>query len=577
MNDNIIYTEKNDCQDCYKCIRECPVKAIKVENHTASIMIENCVYCGHCVTVCPAGAKRVREDVGTAKSLLQQQKQVIASLAPSWVAEFPEYDKATMIRLLRNIGFTGVSETALGAELVSKQVIKERAGAASDVAISSCCPATVELILKYYPQYYKNILKVDTPMLAHGKYLKEHCGNDIKVIFIGPCIAKKKESENNPGIIDAVITFKSLRKWLSEEGLEPDTLSGLGDTEPQHRGFEPIEARKGALYPIAGGMIAGIKPRLQQATGSFMSFSGTKNIHSILSNLPSLGKHAPVFLELMSCNEGCINGPGCTNTDSVAVKRARVLANQPTDTRTSVYPILRSGLYNTYQYYSPIRRRNYPQSEISETLKSIGMQNKENELNCGGCGYDTCRDFARAIVEGMAERKMCVSYIRRIAQDKAMALLQRMPYGVVIVDTKMRILELNRVFAEMAGEKVLLAEEARPGLEGADLRKIIPFHRYFQNLLDSGETVLEKDVKTDSKLYHLSIFTLDGRNQLCGILHNLRIPELKREEIEKRTRKVVKENLETVQKIAFHLGENASRMETLLNSIVDIQDDHIED
>ncbi len=577
MNVDYIYTEKNNCQDCYKCIRECPVKAIKMEDQSASIIPENCIYCGHCVSVCPVGAKQVKEDVSLVKYLLKQHKQVIVSLAPSWVAEFPEYDKQEMIGLLRGLGFARVSETALGAEIVSRQVMKEMAESETGVGISPCCPASIELILKYYPQYSGNILKVDTPMLAHGKYLREYYGKDIKVVFIGPCIAKKKESDYTPGVVDAVITFKRLRFWLEEEGLTGNTRPGVDLPGEGNKLFEPAEAGQGGLYPITGGMIAGVKSNTQQQKISYMSFSGVSTISSVLNDLPSLEKHGPVFLELMSCTEGCIDGPGVSNTDSVAVKRARVLAGQNSPAISPSYPLVQAGIFNAYDYGSPVKQRVYTESEISETLKSIGKQNKEDELNCGGCGYECCRDFARAVMDGNAERTMCVSYMRRVAQDKASVLLQRMPYGVVIVDKKMRILESNRLFAEMAGEEVRLAEEVRPGLVGADLAKIIPFHDYFQNLLDSGESMLEKDVKTGPHLFHLSIFTLDGRNQLCGILHNLRTPELNREEIVKRTRKVVRENLETVQKIAFHLGENASNMETLLNSIVDIQDDYEQD
>lgn len=572
MNTDYIFTEKNNCQDCYKCIRECPVKAIKIEDLSASIIPENCIYCGHCVSICPVGAKQVKEDVSLVKYLLSQHQEVIVSLAPSWQAEFPEYSKEEMICLLQSLGFSLISETALGAEIVSRQVIKEMAGQSSGVAISPCCPSSIELILKYFPQYSDNVLKVDTPMLAHGKYLRELYGKNIKIVFIGPCIAKKKESDYNPEIIDAVITFKRLREWFEEEKITAKVLPPKSKANKNYA-FEPVEAGKGSLYPVTGGMIAGVKSKAPEKKIAYMSFSGVSTICSVMEDLSSLEKQGPVFLELMSCTEGCIAGPGCTNTDSVAVKRARILASNNTAAISPSYPAVQAGLFNAYNYTKPIKTPDYSESEIRETLKSVGKQNKEDELNCGGCGYECCRDFAKAVLQGKAERTMCVSYMRRVAQDKATVLLQRMPYGVVIVDKKMRILESNHEFAKIAGEEALLAAETIPGLEGADLCKIIPFHHYFQNLFDSGETILEKDIKTGQHLFHLSIFTLDGKNQLCGILHNLRTPEVNREEIVKRTRKVVRENLETVQKIAFHLGENASNMETLLNSIVDIQND----
>ena len=572
MSANYIFTEKNNCQDCYKCIRECPVKAIRIEEQSASIINENCIYCGHCTTVCPVGAKKAKEDISTVRYLLRSHNNVCVSLAPSWVSEFPELDQNQMVTLLRLLGFSLVSETALGAEIVSGYVADELSHHEKGIFISPCCPSTIELIHKYYPQYSENIVKVDTPMLAHGKFLREHYGNDIKVVFIGPCIAKKKEADMNQGIVDAAITFRHLRKWMEEEGLF-DELPEPGKEDF----FVPYAAGKGILYPVSGGMIAGVKKSGERQRVSYMSFSGIKTIVQVLGDLTKLGDHTPVFLELMACTEGCINGPGTSQGSSAAVKRVVVLDRFDQAGQSKEDNNLISSIYNPYSYTEPLVASIYTEQEIRETLKSIGKQNKNDELNCGGCGYECCVDFARAVLDGKAERKMCVSYMRRVAQDKASVLLQRMPYGVVIVDRNLKVLESNRIFAELAGEEAVLAYEAKPGLEGADLTRLIPFHHYFRNLFNSHETTLEKDIYAGSHFLHLSIFSIDGRNLLCAILHNLRAPELKREEIVKRIRTVIRENLETVQKIAFHLGENASSMETLLNSIVDIQDENYDE
>lgn len=572
MSVNYIVTKKNNCQDCYKCIRECHVKAIKIEEQSASIIDENCIYCGHCTTVCPVGAKKVKEDISTVRYLLKNHNRVCVSLAPAWVTEFPEFDHKQMVALLKLLGFSFVSETALGAEIVSGYVARELSQQEKGIFISPCCPSLIELIQKYYPQYSDNILKVDTPMLVHGKFLREHYGNDIKVVFIGPCFAKKKEADMNQGIIDAAITFSQLRKWMEEEELL-DELPVPDDEDS----FVPYAAGKGIVYPVSGGMIAGVKKSGGRNGVSYMSFTGIKTIVQVLGDLNKLGDHAPVFLELMICDEGCINGPGTSQKSSVAVKRMAVLDRfELTGMRTEDIN-LKSSIYNSYSYIVPVVASVYTEKEIRETLKSVGKQNKNDELNCGGCGYECCVDFARAVLNGKAERKMCVSYMRRVAQDKATVLLQRMPYGVVIVDRNLRVVESNRIFAEMAGEDAVLAFEAKPGLEGADLTRLIPFHHYFRNLFDSHETTLEKDIYSGTQFMHLSMFSIDGRNLMCAILHNLRDPELKREEIIKRIRTVTRENLKTVQKIAFHLGENASSMETLLNSIVDIQNENYEE
>ncbi len=567
MSANYIFTERNDCQDCYKCIRECPVKAIKIENQSASILQENCIYCGHCTAVCPVEAKKAREDVSTVKYLLQKYNRVYVSLAPSWVAEFPEYDKHTFILLLKKLGFTDVSETALGAEIVSEHISTCLAEESKGVFISPCCPSSVELIHKYYSLHSNKIINVDTPMLAHGKYLREHFGDDIKVVFIGPCIAKKRELDMTPGVIDVAITFKHLKKWFEEQNLTDVSEGEMTDAD-----FVPFPANKGNLYPVAGGMIAGVRKKKVPQKMSFQSYSGIKTIMPILDDLDDLGNKTPVFLELLACTEGCINGPGTTRNYSAAVKRTMILENYDSSCPENHKFDFGTDINNNYDFAEPVKQKEYKEAEVSEVLTSISKYSKDDELNCGGCGYERCRDFAKAILRGVAERKMCVSYTRRVAQDKASALLQRMPYGVVIVDKNLKVVESNRNFAELAGEEIVFAYEAKPGLEGADLKKLISYHKYFTNLINSGEEVLEKDIRTSNQFLHLSIFTLEGKNLLCAILHNLRAPEVSREEIVKRTRKVIRENLQTVQTIAFHLGENASKMETLLNSIVDIQD-----
>ncbi len=561
-----IYTEKNDCQDCYRCIRECPVKAIRMEDQSAYVIADDCIYCGHCTITCPAGAKKVTEDVSTVRYLLRQNRPVIVSLAPSWVSDFPEYTVEQMITALRTLGFHGVSETALGAELMSASVREQLAVLPKGVWISPCCPSTIDLIKKYYPQHSANILPVDTPMLAHGKYIRSLYDDKVKVVFIGPCIAKKHEADLNPGIIDAAITFKKLREWFEEEEISPETL-----TPSPFTSFIPYASGSGNRFPVEGGMISCIGRT--EVPVSFLAVSGVKKIMSVLAELDQVRSDRQVFIELMSCDGGCINGPGSSSNSSQAVRTIRVENN--TGSGRNGNHTLKEGisLHNTYEGIEAISTPVFEEEEIAETLRSIGKQRRTDELNCGGCGYDSCREFALAVLGEKAEREMCVSYMRRVAQDKASALLQRMPYGVVLVDKKLRIVEANLNFAELAGDEALLAYDAKPGLEGADLRKLVPYHGYFENFNEGGTGGLEKDIRTDRHFLHLSIFPIQGKHLVCGIIHNLRAPELKREEIVKRTRKVIRENLMTVQKIAYYLGENASNMETLLNSIVDIQNE----
>jgi len=562
-----IYTEANDCQDCYKCIRECPVKAIRMENHSASVIQENCIYCGHCTSACPVGAKQVREDVSRVKYLIEGDDPVIVSLAPSYISEFPEYTPGEFAGMLVSLGFSSVSETALGAEMVSAAIRESQLLRTPGIHISPCCPSVLDLIHKYHPEHAHKIIELDTPMLAHGKYLKSLYGENARVVFIGPCIAKKKEADLNPGIIDAVITFKRLRRWMEEEGILHGENAGIRSAE-----FVPYTATDGKLYPVERGMIGGIKGSNENEDIAYLSYSGTEKILPILSNLEDLEGDSPVFLELMSCAGGCVNGPGTTKNHSLAGKELQVVNYwRRQGVGHGGFSIPQISLVNQHDGYEHLQISRPGESEINEILLSIGKKHKEDEFNCGGCGYENCRDFAMAVFSGKAESTMCISYMRRLAQDKATVLLQRMPYGVVIVNRKMQIVESNRNFAELLGEEVLRQHDADPGLEGYDLRELVPFHLYFSAIFSSGDAYFEKDIRFRDQFLHLSVFALEGKNMICAMLHNLRAPELNRAEMVKRTRKVIRENLETVQKIAFYLGENASNMETLLNSMVDIQ------
>lgn len=561
-----IYTEKNNCQDCYKCIRECPVKAIKIEADSASVVHELCVYCGHCTMICPVGAKKIRDDITRVKQMVLSEK-VIVSLAPSFCSEFPGISATTLIAAIKELGVYAVSETALGAELVTHETSHYLAAQQRGIFISGCCPSVVELIQKYYPQYSGLIVPVMSPMLAHARFLRTQCEENVRIVFAGPCIAKKKEADDCNGLVDAVITFERLRAWFDEEGI--DLLS----MEEQHKedSFFPYPAKDGTLYPVDGGMISGIRKDVSVTDLSFMSFSGMLNVKEVLNGLEQWKGKGRLFLELLSCENGCINGPGTTQKRSPALKRFEVL-KQLEGRKGEAIEEQPVSLKRSYAIEKGVVLQRHTAEEVTDALQSVGKLSPRDELNCGSCGYDSCRDFAVAMLEGRAERNMCVSYMRKVAHNKSNVLLQRMPAGVVLVDEQLEIIDSNRKFAELLGEDGVLAAEAKPGLVGADLKKFIPFHKMFASVIQSGEEKLERDVRTSSAYYHVSIFTVQMHKIVCGIIQNLRDPDVNRQMVQDRTREVIHRNMEVVQQIAYLLGENASYTETMLNTIVNTQD-----
>lgn len=557
-----IYTEKNNCQDCYKCIRYCPVKAIKMENHSASIMHDLCIYCGECTNICPVGAKKIRDDSHIANILLNQIKPVVLSLAPSYLLDFNNYTKSQFIYVLKSLGFSHVSETAIGAEILSENINSWLKNKESGVYLSSSCPTIVHMIQKYYPEHADKISPFLSPAEIHARYLREIYG-DISVVFAGPCIAKKTEIEFPNNEIDLVLTFKELNQLIQKAGLSSDFIIGGKDEK-----FEPFEATAGHLYPIDGGMLNNIIPEIQTINASYMSFTGLNNIKNLLSNLPS-STSKPLFIELMSCPGGCISGPGKINKDSIAKSRGEII-NQAGNKKYKRLDIsLKQSISMDFHFLPKVEETEYLESQICESLASTGKLSEKDELNCGGCGYSTCRQFAKAILDGKAEREMCVGYMRKMAQNKASVLLQKMPYGVVIVDENLKILESNKLFAKIWDDDVSLAYEAKPGLEGASIEKVTHLSRLFQNLLESGNDRLEKNLNVNNQQIHISLFTIQKHKQICAIVNILGKDHKNYDEINKKLKEVINENMKIAQIVASLLGNNAANTECLINTVLD--------
>jgi PAS domain-containing protein len=392
--------------------------------------------------------------------------------------------------------------------------------------------------------------------------LKQIYGNEIGVVLISPCIAKKKEAENHPELLDAAITFEDLKRWMTEAELD------LGDIKfDETEKFIPEHAKEGALYPIDGGMIAGIKSNLTVTNNSFMSFSGITNISNALHDLSEIQLDNNLFLELLACEGGCVNGPKSSNKCSTVLKRQQVI-------NFAEYPsseIPRKPRISILDEISipAIETRSYTEKQIQEVLKEIGKHEKKDELNCAGCGYNTCREFAISLLDDKSEKTMCVSYMRQLAQKKANALMKTMPSGLVIVDDKLKVVECNHNWAKLMGEETEMLYDVKPGMEGAYLERVIPFYKLFRDVLETGNDIIGKEINHNNSVLLFSIFNIEKHRYVGAIFRDITEPSVRKEQIIKKAKEVIRKNLSTVQKIAYLLGENASESEVILNSIID--------
>lgn len=564
-----VYTLNNECHDCYKCVRQCHVKAISIQQGHASVLPEKCIACGNCVQTCPNNAKRVRNDIDKVKNLFRAQQEVYVSLAPSWSGIF-DYTPSKMIALLKKLGFKHVSETALGAQEVSIECAKLMKEKEKGLFISSACPVVVDYIRLYNTKFLPCITPVASPALTHAKMLKEMYGNHIHIVFIGPCIAKKNESDHNPDLIDVALTFEELKFWLQDEFISADEVDETGA-----EAFVPQNAYEGALYPIEGGMNETIKKGGMSDDVQFINVSSIENLEKTLKGLDPANVNKKIFIEALSCNGGCLAGP-CASTkkpellrvsDALSkVKSRDIIPNEPATVVEKQY------------VKKQIEHQNHSYEKISEALKKIGKYSEEDELNCGGCGYNTCRELACALLSGEAEPSMCVSYMRKIAMQKAAAMLRCMPSAIVMVDKDLRIVESNEAFMKMFCSDMYDIFSDRPeGLNGACIDRIVDFSDIFKETLKTERDIHKEHYAVKNRLYDISAFLIE-KNELAGaIITDVTQSEMGREKIAQKAHEVINKNIAIVQEIACLLGEHMVETELLLSTIAQDYDTSDED
>lgn len=581
-----IYTELTECRDCYKCVRSCPVKAIQVRDGSAVVVKDRCIYCGACVDTCPSHAKKIRNDLGRVKQFLKSERKVFCSLAPSISSEFPQSTDAVILALER-LGFFAISETAIGATLVNASIeayAQEHDGRCN--WISTACPTVVQIVKKYYPSLIPSLSTVPSPLQCHSAYLRKLYGEDIGIVFIGPCIAKKIEADETPGFPDFALTFEELRTWLAEEHIDLDELSDeLERGEAQVPPFLPASAGKSTLYPVEGGMIASLDWGNDPFQTHAIALSGSEQVVSSLEGLGDAAGNTD-FLELLFCEGGCINGPGGAKGRSSATKkglatrytRARITAEQPVFTGDSAfvatlleegYSLIERGGAIKAPTLVPLSEVIHSDEEIEQALHLLGKADKREELNCGGCGYNSCREMAIAYLDGMAEPEMCVTKMRKEAQSKMDVLLRTIPIGVVIVDDSLKIVDCNSGFLRLFSEVDFSLEEAALNMvAGLPLERFVPFHEKFREQFSYAKAEQYR-LHYQDKFLRVTFFSVEKQRLVGALFEDITTPTVRRETVVKKAEDVIQKSLETVQQIASLLGENAADTEIMLNSLID--------
>ena len=424
---NCLTLKKSNCKNCYKCIRHCPVKAIRFSGNQAHIISDECILCGQCFVVCPQNAKEIVDEREKVKVLLQGEEPVVVSLAPSFIANYEGVGIESMRRALKKLGFYDVEETAIGATIVKKEYERMLREEDRDIVISSCCHSINLLIQKYFPSLLGYLADVVSPMQAHCLDIKKRIPN-AKTVFIGPCVAKKDEAQSYKDIVDAVLTFEELTKWLEKEQVE---LEQEIDSE---------EYSRARFFPTTGGVLKTMEKDYLRY--NYIALDGVEKCIVALKDIEKGNVHK-CFIEMSACAGSCSGGPVMEKNNFFSpVKNYGTIADYAGKKDFVVAQPEVYGLKKTFGYMK--REENIPtEEEIRIVLQQMGKFQQSQELNCGSCGYNTCREKAIAIYQGKAEISMCLPYLKEKAESFSDTIVKNTPNGIIVLNEKLEVQQIN--------------------------------------------------------------------------------------------------------------------------------------
>ncbi len=550
--------KKSNCKSCFRCVRKCPIKAIRFTGNQAQIIGNECILCGNCVVQCPQNAKEIADGIEKVRVLIQSKDPVIVSLAPSFIANYEGVGIESMRRALKKLGFFDVEETAIGATIVKNEYERMLDEEDRDVIITSCCHSINLLVQKKYPSCLPYLADVMSPMQAHCQNIKERVKN-AKAVFIGPCVAKKDEAEYYEGIVDAVLTFEELSRMLKEEGISLE------------RELDEDNNTRARFFPTTGGVLKTMAKNIPAYT--YIAIDGVENCMNALRDIEA-GKIHKCFIEMSACIGSCIGGPVMEKNHKMPIVdymsvsdyagEADFIVEQPD-------PATLKKNFSAIEHKLP----NPSESEIMAIMRQMGKFKPSDELNCGSCGYNSCREKAIAILQGKAEISMCLPFLRDKAESFSDTIVNNTPNGLIVLNENLEVQQINN-----AARRIMNIRSASDVLGEPVVRILDP--TIFMQVKNSGRTV--RNLRTyfaEYKKYVEQTVVYDPDSRLLiGIMRDITDEEADREKklrINKQTIEVadtvVERQMRIVQEIASLLGETAAETKIALTKLKESIDD----
>ena len=544
--------KKSNCKNCYKCIRNCPVKSIKFSSNQAHIVPNECILCGQCFVVCPQNAKEIIDDTNKAKALLKEDFPVIASIAPSFIANYNGAGINSIREALKKLGFYDAEETAIGATIVKKEYENILKNKRKDIVISSCCHSINLLIQKYFPSSIKYLANIVSPMQAHCLDIKSRYPN-AKTVFIGPCLSKKDEAERYNGAVDCVLTFEELTNWLDSENIKIESQRDI------------TEKSRARLFPTTGGILKTMY--CDQDDYSYIAVDGVENCIEALKDIES-GNISHCFIEMSACNGSCIGGPVMEKFHNSPIRDYQQVNSYAGKLDFEVEFTNSNLIKKEYTYIG--NNKKFPGNiEIEVILKQMGKTKPEHELNCGSCGYNTCREKAIAVYQGKADLSMCLPFLKEKAESFSDNIIRNTQNGIIVLNEDLEVQQINR-----AALKIMNIKNESDVLGDQVVRILDP--KIFMDVRNSGINIFDKKMylaEYNKYVEETISYDKDYHIIIC-IMRDITDEEIGREKKEKISQKtietadkVVDKQMRVVQEIASLLGETAAETKIALTKL----------
>jgi iron only hydrogenase large subunit-like protein/uncharacterized Fe-S cluster-containing protein len=561
-----IRVRRTNCKNCYKCIKNCLVKCIRYKDDKVDIIDDGCILCGKCIKVCPRGAKRLDNDISYIRSLLTSKERsgkLCASLSSDFIAAYPN-NAFKVVDALKKLGFDIVEESAVGGIAVTEEYRQLILTSHGKNIISSACPTINLYIKKYYPELVPYLARIMTPVEAHGKLLKEKYGAASKVIYIGPClssIAIVSESQ----YLDGGMSYQQLKLLLADAGIIIDDCeNGVFD--------EPSSYSR--IYPVQGGITKDIINIFDKTEGTdkagdydLLSAGGLESAKKMLDELKS-GSVSNVFAEIWACEGGCIGAPFMPANIGKYERRIRI--QDYADTAKPMRPLISTDI--SVQHLPSPYIEDFPdEDEIKSILAQMGKYNKSQELDCGICGYPTCREKAAAVYHHKADIHMCLPYLLDINQSLSNTVLSFTPNIIIAVDSAMIIKEFN-----VAAQRIF--QTARRTIIGKPISELID-DTNFRTVIETKTSIFDKVV------YYNDLELITEQSIIYSAEHDMAIATIKDITAEQMQRKkayemkmqslqlaqnVINKQMFVAQQIAGLLGETTAETKVALSKLKDL-------